>query len=193
MAKAGRKQIDWELVEREYRAGKLSIREIARVAGCAESMIRKKAKAEGWYRDLSAKIDEQVRNKLVRSEVRTPAATEREIIEAASDTNVAIITLQRKDVTALRDHEERLFAELEKNPTKLYITQYKGKIIQKEVGLSVTEKAQILQILSTVRDRRVNLERIVFNIDGSRDKGKTALSEILDEIGAAGRRLPSNG
>ena len=98
MAGTERKQIDWECVEREYRAGKLSIRKIARQCGCDEKHIRRKAKAEGWHRDLSEKINEAVRNKLVRSDVRSSEASEREVVDFAADRSVA----------ALRDHHKIL-------------------------------------------------------------------------------------
>jgi predicted DNA-binding protein YlxM (UPF0122 family) len=44
---------DWEAIEREYRAGQLSVREIARQYAVSEGAIRKRAKAEGWERALA--------------------------------------------------------------------------------------------------------------------------------------------
>jgi len=51
-----RKAVDWESVEREYRAGIRSLRDIAGEVGVSEGAVRKRAKAEGWERDLSARI-----------------------------------------------------------------------------------------------------------------------------------------
>lgn len=48
--------VDWESVEREYRAGIRSLRDIGGEFGCTEGAIRKKAKEKDWSRDLSAKI-----------------------------------------------------------------------------------------------------------------------------------------
>ena len=42
--------VDWEAIEREYRAGVLSVSEIARQHGIAHPTIFKKAKAFGWER-----------------------------------------------------------------------------------------------------------------------------------------------
>lgn len=53
---APRKNIDWEKVEAEYRAGRLSLREIGATFGCSDTAVRKKAKREGWKRDLAARI-----------------------------------------------------------------------------------------------------------------------------------------
>jgi hypothetical protein len=162
-----RKQLDWESIEKHYRAGKLSIREIGQ-CGCDEKQIRRRAGAEGWVRDLSEKINEAVRNKVVRSSVRITDPTEREIVESASNEGAAVLTLQRKDIIALREFEEKLLEELAGEPTKLYITQYQGQIVQKVIGLTVTERAQTLQILSSVRERRINLERQAWGIDDKR-------------------------
>ena len=53
---AEKKVIDWEAIERDYRAGILSLREIAAVHGCSHVAISKRARAEAWARDLAAKI-----------------------------------------------------------------------------------------------------------------------------------------
>lgn len=83
-----RPNADMIAVERDYRAGVLSNREIARNYGVTETAVRKWAKARGWTRDLKARVasaianrairetaiaelDQQVRTQSVRSEVRT--------------------------------------------------------------------------------------------------------------------------
>lgn len=167
--KTGRKQIDWEMVEREYRAGKLSLREVARNHGCSDTAIRKRARTEGWSRDLSQKIDEEVRSKLVRSEVRTPSPTEKEIVEAVSARSADIITTERKDIQALRQHEEDLLRELSAEPTKLYLSTYRGQIVEKVVSLTVSERANTLMMLTTVRAKRIELERKVWGIKDADD------------------------
>lgn len=83
------KQPDWEAIERAFRAGALSIRTIVDRNGVSDTAIRKKAKASGWERDLTEQVRKEVRNKLVRGEVREGqcANPERdaEIIEEAAE------------------------------------------------------------------------------------------------------------
>ena len=43
MSKGVRKVLDWEAIEREFRAGQLSLREIGRRFGLTEGAIRKRA------------------------------------------------------------------------------------------------------------------------------------------------------
>jgi hypothetical protein len=160
-----RKQIDWERVEIEYRAGKLSLREIAKASGCSEGAIRKRAKTDGWERDLSKRIEEEVRNKLVRSEVRkAERVPEKEIIEAVATRSANIVLAERKDLEELRALENKLMAELDGTPTKLFIAQYQGGIVEKVVELTVTEKAATLSSLAGVRAKRIELERKVWGV-----------------------------
>jgi hypothetical protein len=168
-----RKQIDWEKVEKLYRPGKLSLRDIANICNCCESGIRRKAKAEGWARDLSARVDEAVRNKLVRIAVRTASApSEKEIIEAAAEISASIVLGHRKELVRLKDNEDALLAELEgkdgQGPTKLFITQYQGQIVEKVVGMTVAEQASTLLALANVRIKRMEMERKTWGIaDGN--------------------------
>jgi len=163
------RQYDWEAIEREYRAGQLSIREIARQHDCSDGAIRKRAKKCGWEQDLSKKVAEKVRNELVRSSVRTNnAETDKEIIDAAAATAVELVRSHRRDISKLSALEQKLIDELgdeENPPTKLYIAQYQGKTVEKVVGITVTERASALQALAGVQHKRIQLERQAFNLD----------------------------
>ena len=53
--------IDWEAVEREYRAGQLSNRMIAEKHGISDTAIRKRAKRDRWERERAARQQEPVR------------------------------------------------------------------------------------------------------------------------------------
>src|ERR1700693_3013651 len=108
-AEAQFNSIDWESIETHYRAAQISIREIARTHGITDGAIRKRAKAEGWHRNLSDKVQEQVRSELVRTEyaikkeVRSthPAdqpLTEREIIDVAAAAIVQVVRGHRTQI-----------------------------------------------------------------------------------------------
>lgn len=52
--KAGRRSdIDWEAIERDYRIGQLSVADVARKHDVALSGLKRKAKLDGWTRDLT--------------------------------------------------------------------------------------------------------------------------------------------
>lgn len=159
--------IDWEAIEREYRAGQLSIREIGRVYSVSDAAIRKKAAKEKWVQDLSQRVKEKVRIELVRTEVRTPEKdqTDREIVAEAARRGVELVLSHRKDLARLRELETKLLDDLENKPTKLYIAQYQGEIVEKTLELTVTEKSTALSNLASVRKIRIQLERQAFDLD----------------------------
>lgn len=185
-----RKQIDWEAIEREFRAGQLSLREIGREYGVSAPAITKKAKKEGWSRDLSNQVRKAVNAKLVNTEVNRGNASvnEAEVIEAAAERGAEVIRLHRADIANLRNLEAQLLEELADNPTKLYITQYQGQIIQSEVGIAVTERASALQALAGVQHKRIQLERQAFNLD-EKQGPVSDLNSVLDEVASRNASL----
>jgi len=164
---------DWERVERFYRTGLLSIREIAKQAGVSEGAIRKKAKANGWERDLTAKVREKVRTELVRAEVRTPGevrATEREIVEQAATTIVHVVREHRRDIRQARRAVERMLAALEA-----------------DADLKLPAQAATLRDLTMALKTLVTLEREAFSVDeppspAGGDAGVTKLDALLAKI-----------
>lgn len=55
-----KKMINWERVELDYRSGIKTLREIADEQGITHGAINKRAKRDGWVRDLTAKIKARV-------------------------------------------------------------------------------------------------------------------------------------
>lgn len=110
------KQPDWEAIERAYRAGALSIRAIAERQGVSDTAIRKRAKAGGWERDLSEQVRKEVRNKLVRGEVRDdqPANPENdaEIIEEAAQEGATVVRSHRRDIRKATNLADLLMDDL---------------------------------------------------------------------------------
>lgn len=114
-----KKAPDWERIEHDYRAGILSLREIAGEHEITEGAIRKRAKRDSWERDLSAKIHAKaealVRKEEVRSEVRTAdqIATERQIIDANATRIAQVRGEHRRDIKRTRELFLGLMSQLE--------------------------------------------------------------------------------
>jgi hypothetical protein len=113
---------DWERIEADYRAGALSLREIATKDGhVTEGAIRKRAKKLEWTRDLaariSAKADDLVRKETVRKEgtqlkIANPAA-DRLIVEANAEAIARVRLSHRTDISKARSLCLALLGELE--------------------------------------------------------------------------------
>ena len=117
---------DWEAVEKEYRAGILTIREIGRRHGVSDAAVRKHANKKGWTRDLNEKIKARAQDLVNRQAVidaqkldyvsptaRVEDVRQHEIIEVAAR-NVAVVSIrQREETDRLVQLTRKMMAELE--------------------------------------------------------------------------------
>lgn len=86
-----KKVVDWELIERLYRAGVKTIREIAAEHGISHTAIQKRAKKEDWTRDLSKKVQDKAKELVAREEVAKSVAMETKV----TDTLVTNVLAQK--------------------------------------------------------------------------------------------------
>ena len=192
------KQPDWEAIERAYRAGALSIRTIAERNGISDTAIRKKAKASGWVRDLSEQVRKEVRNKLVRGEVRDGqcANPERdaEIVEEAAEEGATVVRSHRRDIRKASNLANLLMDDL------LTTIQQRESIedaIEAETrddsngmrranmlgAVSLPSNAKTLFQLSSAMKNLQVLERQAFNLDDKEQSSDVdELSNLMDEL-----------
>ena len=173
---------DWDGIESEYRAGVASIREIARKHDISDAAIRKRAKAGGWERDLSEQVQERVRSKLVRAEVRNAhARTDAEIIEAAAETAVQVVQIHRRDVRHGRLICARLFDELQDTTdNRDVIAESIDSETQDDLSptrrnqmmkaISLPTRARAMLDLSAAMKNLVAVERQAFSLDDKEKK-----------------------
>ncbi len=111
------KKIDWERIEVDYRAGIKTLRDIAGEHDISHVAITKRAKRDGWVRDLTAKIQakaaelvtKSIVNKLVTKEKRI---LESEIVTANAVNNATIDISHRVGSTFSREVVDSLMQEL---------------------------------------------------------------------------------
>jgi hypothetical protein len=114
-----RKSVDWQVIGRDYRAGILSLRELAAMHGISHVAIKKHADKERWSRDLSARIqakaDEIVNRNAANSTVNTggDAAGDAANVDANAQVVAAVRLRHRKDITRLTRLCASLLGELE--------------------------------------------------------------------------------
>lgn len=77
MATKGKKAPDWPEIEREYRCGAFSTREIGRRHGISESTIRSRAKRDKWEQDLKARYQKELRIQRIARDGRARAFRKR--------------------------------------------------------------------------------------------------------------------
>src|SRR6266705_2381764 len=102
-----KKAIDWERVEIDFRAGRMTLREIGAKHGVAHPSILKRAKRDSWDRDLQGKIHAKaaaiVAKKTATKQVATrePAtkispATERTVVAAEAELIAGVQSRRRE-------------------------------------------------------------------------------------------------
>lgn len=114
---SSKKNIDWDRIEVDYRAGIKTLRDIASEHDISHVSVNKRAKRDGWVRDLTAKIQAKAAELVTRSMVTNSGTKEKrilesEIITANAVNNFTIEIKQRDDVTFGRDVLTSLMQEL---------------------------------------------------------------------------------
>lgn len=147
MTEGKRASIDWEAVEREFRAGQLSVREIGRQFGVSHVTIVRRAKDKGWTQDLAEKVRKEATNRLATSDATTSRAGTRQAVEEAAARVVQIVREQRVKIGRGMKLADALFGELEA-----------------DIEASLKDKSIILGNLSGALKTFIGLERQAFNL-----------------------------
>lgn len=134
---ADKKPTDWERIELDYRAGILSVREIAEARSVSHTAINKKAKTLGWERDLNAKIkakaDALVSKAEVSKKVSTEKlATEKETIDSYAQTIADVRLGHRSDISRSRRLANKLLDELEGLTDNRDLFEELGELLRSE-------------------------------------------------------------
>lgn len=178
------KQIDWEAIEREYRAGQLSVREIARIHGITEAAIRKRAKNENWERDLTQQVRASVRAKLVRDESSQDGThhqreADRDIVDEMARRGVEVVRSHRRSLAQLNAIGDIIATRL---------SQILDGVTPEGPCMGDKESpSDVLEKLSRTRQRAIQLERQAFNLDNLPDPNEGGGTQVT--IFA----LPDNG
>lgn len=198
-----KKTPDWEKIEKLFRAGVLSVREIAAAHGVSHTAINKRAKAEGWVKDLKAKIkakaEEKVSKAVVSSQVSTETRLEEKQIIEANATVIANIRLEhRKDIAKQRSLTTKLFEEIEHQTINLELYEQLGalchapddkgqdkryELFTKVIGTSsrVDSAKKLAETLKTL----IALEREAYALDTVDKTPDNPIDDLSDdEIGA---------
>lgn len=167
MAQEEKTAPDWERIEVDYRAGVLSVREIAKRQGTSHVLIAKRAKREGWERDLSAKIrakaDDLVAKKTAAHE-REPSATQKELTAAViaenSEQLASVMLTQRRSVHRAHTLCMRLLEELEATTTEPELFAHLGEFLREEGGDAAAKRSAAYEKVITLTSRIDNVKKL---------------------------------
>ena len=193
---------DWEKIEADYRAGIKTLRQIAGEHGVTHGAINKRAKRDGWSRDLTAKIVAKANDLVSKSAVSTPVSTERriserEVVDANAQAIVSVRLAHRKDIQRSRSITMRLLEELELQSGRENAEQLEqlGELMRREDDrgqdklndlyqkiISLPGRAKTMKDLGESLRVLVTLERQAFGLDDKDQKPQDSLTTLLQTI-----------
>jgi len=189
-------QRDWEAIEREFRAGQLSVSEIGRQHGVSHTAINKRAKRDGWTRNLAARVREEVSARLVSEGVSEESLSE--TVKVAAERGVQVVMGHRTDLARMRGRTVRLgevvdrvldahdaIGRGEPPPDRL---EHDLQLLGKQTVFDAVEA------VSRTMARLVPLERQAFNLDAATDPtagDHASLRDLLSDIDGATRGIPT--
>ncbi|CAI1231336.1 hypothetical protein [Serratia ficaria] len=192
---------DWEAIESAYRAGLMSVREIASQHGISHTAINKQAKKEGWERDLKAKIkakaDTLVSRREVSKQVSTEkAVSERQLIEATAEVIANVRMEHRGDIRKARAITNALFDELGAECADIAALEKLGELMADpddngrdklneiyRAVIGMPERVKAVKALSDALKNLIGLERQAYDIDGPEgDNSVKKLSDLMDSL-----------
>ncbi|HFT0295853.1 TPA: hypothetical protein ACH1TS_000375 [Proteus mirabilis] len=195
------KRPDWEAIESAYRAGVMSIREIASQYEITHQAISKRAKKEGWERDLKAKVKARAENLVAKREVASLVATEkaiseRQLIEANAEVIANVRMEHRGDIRRARELTNNLFDELSAECADVPALRKLGELMfsPDDNGrdklndiyhsiISLPERVKSAKALSETLKNLVGLERQAYGLDDAQpNKTASQLSELMDDL-----------
>lgn len=177
---------DWERIELDYRAGIKTLRQIGEEHGITHGAINKRAKRDGWERDLSQKIqakaDALVSKAAVSSEVsKESKITEKQVVDANAQTVADIRLAHRRDIHRARRLTNALLLELEQqtDPVTLELLGDLGELLEKpdektgrdklnelyQAVISLPERSKTMKVLAESLQKLVDMERTAFGMD----------------------------
>ncbi|EER61537.1 hypothetical protein AcdelDRAFT_0872 [Acidovorax delafieldii 2AN] len=112
-----KRRTDWEAVERDYRTGKFTLRELEAKHGANNATISRRAAKGGWTQDLSNAIKQATNAKLVESIVAAECSSAQqnaaETVLAAAEVNTRVILAHRTGLNRLTEIKGKLLAQIE--------------------------------------------------------------------------------
>jgi uncharacterized protein YjcR len=182
----GRRKVDWDAVERDYRTGKFTLRELAEKHGPSHQAIAKRSKVHGWTQDLGEQIKQATNAKLVAklvdSEIAKGGQAVANTVLAAAEINAQIILKHRQRLQALAEDADRARQKLVAMTEMVADVREAGSLVSAVEAAARTEKILIEQ------------ERKAYRIDDEpATPPSNPVADLLAELSSRGSRLPVRG
>lgn len=197
--------VDWGLIEAEFRAGK-SLRAIAEDRGVSHVAISKRAKRDGWTKDLQAQIkakaDAVVNKAAVNREVNSKQSlTEQQVVEANAQAQATIRLTHRGTIARNNRLMLSLLAELEGTTDNVELFEKLGELLDEsgpdangnwkkdrlneiyQKVISMGGRVDNAKKLVEMLEKLVKLERQAYGIKEDGEESGAGIEDVLAGIG----------
>lgn len=114
---AGGAGVDWEGVERDYRAGVMTIRQIGEAHGISHTLVQRHAKRYAWARDLSERIAVKAEEKLAERTVSVEVAN----LPPGKHKDSLIVETRASQVAEIRHGQRQRFSQMAELSTEMFV------------------------------------------------------------------------
>lgn len=189
------KDIDWADVELHYRAGIRTLKSIGDEFGVTDAGIIRRAKKEGWTRDLRERIKAAATDKLLKLGSPEKLVSEELVVQSNAEAQVNVTLENRSDIQRLLKLIYNLLAELEETTNNKALFDQLGVLLNSpdEKGIdklndiyrktiSLPSRVKAMKDLTDSLKTLIGLKRQAYglsdNANGEADTGtKTEMSE----------------
>lgn len=172
-----KRKTDWEAIERDYRTGKFTLRELETKYGVSYAQISRKSTAEKWTKDLRTVIKQATDAALLQETVTKAQKSVTETVSAAVELNKQVILKHRT-----------LIAELSEN-----MLTAKAKLMSMgDMASDIREAATFVQAIGNLTGAAKTLmeqERKAFGLDDEDDSKSSTEDKFLAAIKARDAEL----
>lgn len=204
-----KKVVDWELIERHYRAGIKTLRQIGEEYGTSHVSIQKRAKKFGWTRSLTEKIQQKAQE-LVTKQAVTKAGTNQQLltdsqtVQAYSEIVANVEMTQRSDLDMALNLSRSQMVELtalSRPDIQIALEQLgemmdtsgktdDGRVIVDKANelyryiISLPGRVKMAKEIAAAHGVYIPIQRKVFKLDGDEKSNKSAYEDMLKAVGS---------
>ncbi len=186
-------RIDLLGMERDYRIGKMTVKEIAEKHGVVEKTVYNNVNEFGWTRDIGDVVRSATRAAMIEQAAAEIGRGDAEAMKAEVEKNVEVLTRHRTLAAGLRDLCSRLTEELVgQSGQPETLDQLLSAVMQADEHLAVKLNQAVslpsrvgsLDKLAGALAKLVAIERQAHAIDDDKEEG--GIEEYLRQLAAQG-------
>lgn len=193
-----RRGIDWEAIERDYRTGRFTNRELGEKHGVSHTTIARHAEKNGWTKDLSAAVRQATNAAVIAETVKQKVAEAGEqttdAVLVAAKIGTDVILRHRRDILQLRNlgmdmlHELSLATHSPEDLAKLLhlvsrdLDQAELMVLQQSLKdlLRLPSRVGAFRKLTEAMAKLQPMERTAFGLDEEADPSKSTGRQLSD-------------